>query len=223
MNTQEREKLSQFLQQLVDVKLTEKDQEADKYISSAISNQPDATYLLVQKCLIQDQALHAAQVQIADLQQQLRQQKNATASGSDFLHNDPWATPKKENSVPGADSYQVPSASDNANFSRMSPQNPGAGFGSSFLGNIASTAAGVVAGSFLYHGIGNLLGHHGSPSSWDQSAADEQVGEQTVINNYYGDSDQLADSDMSDNYFSSNADDSFLDESGFDDFDSDWG
>jgi hypothetical protein len=30
------------------------------------------------------------------------------------------------------------------------------------LGNLATTAAGVVAGSFLYQGIQNLMGHHGA-------------------------------------------------------------
>ncbi len=28
------------------------------------------------------------------------------------------------------------------------------------LGSIASTAAGVAAGAFLFQGLGNLLGHH---------------------------------------------------------------
>jgi hypothetical protein len=33
-------------------------------------------------------------------------------------------------------------------------------WGSGMMANLATTAAGVVAGSFLYQGIQNLMGHH---------------------------------------------------------------
>ena len=33
------------------------------------------------------------------------------------------------------------------------------------LGTVASTAVGVVAGSFLYHGIENMMGNHNNKSS----------------------------------------------------------
>ena len=36
------------------------------------------------------------------------------------------------------------------------------GAGGGMLGTIAATAAGVAAGSFLFHGIGNLLDHDGA-------------------------------------------------------------
>ena len=128
MNAQEQAQLNQFLHQLVEVKLTEKNGEAEKIINDAIARQPDAAYLLVQKCLLQDQALQAARTQIADLQQQL-QQKNTSGAGNSFLHNDPWATPNKSNGVPGADRYQIPSAQDNSGVSRMQPQHQGSSFG----------------------------------------------------------------------------------------------
>ena len=52
------------------------------------------------------------------------------------------------------------------------------------FGNIATTAAGVVAGLFLFQGIEHLLNH---PSGWASSANfdREPVVEETVINNYY--------------------------------------
>ena len=44
------------------------------------------------------------------------------------------------------------------------------------MANLATTAAGVVAGSFLYQGIQNLMGHHnpGSGLNEKSAAADPQ-------------------------------------------------
>lgn len=218
MNTQEQKQLNQFLQQLVEVKLPEKDKEAQELITQAIAHQPDATYLLVQRCLIQDQALQAAQSQIADLQAQLQQQD--TSSRKNFLDNNPWAaTAHSNDGVPGASNYQMPPNAAAANQSYARPaQGSANGIGSGFLGNVASTAAGVVAGSFLFQGIGNLLGHHASAPTGAQPAADEHLTEQTIINNYYGDDNQLAEHGEGNAQLAS-YDDDLLDES---DFDSDW-
>lgn len=59
----------------------------------------------------------------------------------------------------------------------------------SFLGNLASTAAGVAAGAFLFQGIEHLL--HPQPGSWfgDHTTGwggePETVVEHTTVNNYY--------------------------------------
>lgn len=217
MNTQETFQLNQFLQQLAEVKLAEKDSDAERLIKDAVARQPDAAYLLVQRCLLQNQALQSAQAQIADLQTQLQQRSAANG----FLNGDPWSAAKPAAGVPGADNYRVPNQAANPaaqDFVRQAAPTPGAGFGSSFLGNVASTAAGVVAGSFLFQGIENLLGHHQPASSWGQQASGGQQPEQTVINNYYGDNnEQLADN--------AEADDELAGDDGgdyFDDGDSDW-
>lgn len=218
MNLQERNQLSQFLNQLSEVKLSAKDTEAETLIQEAVAKQPDAAYLLVQRALLQDQALNAAKAQINDLQNQLQ---NGGAQRGGFLGSDPWAQPAANNGgVPGAGNYQVP---------RGAPAQPqsagffgGNGGGSSFLGNIATTAAGVVAGSFLFQGIENLMGHHGGSSAWGQSSLGEHAAapEQTVINNYYGDDAiQQASGDHSqDDYSFSDADFSLPDDSD----ESDW-
>ncbi|MCK9608253.1 MAG: DUF2076 domain-containing protein [Methylomonas sp.] len=219
MNTEETLQLSQFLQQLGEVKLHEKDSEAERLIQAAVANQPDAAYLLVQRCLLQNQALQTAQTQIAELRNQLQQRSTGSTSGG-FLNHDPWSTPAKPAAgVPGAEHYRVPNA---ANLSgqdliRQAPPASGAGFGSGFLGNVATTAAGVVAGSFLFQGIENLLGHQQAAAGWGQQAAGDQQPEQTVINNYYGDNEeQLADNGDSNDYLASSDD-------YYDDGDSDWG
>lgn len=192
MNTQERDQLGRFLQQLSEVKLTAKDPEADTMIAEVVSRQPDAAYLLVQRAMLLDQALNVAKVQISDLQSQLQAVRSPSQNG--FLNNDPWAQPVNQSAqVPGAGSYQMPRAAPQPAMQvQAQPQPQSSGFlggGSSFLGNVATTAAGVVAGSFLFQGIGNLLGHHAA-SSWGQSGnfpADHVTEEFTTINNYYGD------------------------------------
>jgi len=214
MNSQERNQLSQFLNQLNEVKLTQKDAEAEALIRDAVAKQPDAAYLLVLRALLQDQALTAAKAQIAELQNQLQAGANPQRGG--FLGNDPWAQPANNSgAVPGAGNYQMPRGAAPA-------QAPGffGGGGGSFLGNVATTAAGVVAGSFLFQGIESLMGHHGS-SAWGQQAMGEHSGlqEQTVVNNYYGDDAiQQANLDNSDDFSLSDADYSVPDDSD----DSDW-
>lgn len=185
MNTQERDQLGQFLQQLAEVKLAQKDQDAEEMIRQAVSKQPDAAYLLVQRAMLLDQALNNAKQQIAELQAQVQSAANQNRSG--FLNNDPWAQSASPGSaVPGVGNYQMPRQAPPA-----APAPAAGGFlggGSSFLGNVATTAAGVVAGSFLFQGIENLLGHHSS-HGWQQTpmAGDEHVTEHTTVNNYYGD------------------------------------
>ena len=218
MNSQEQAQLTQFLKQLVDVKLTEKDSAAETLIREALGRQPDAAYLLVQRCLLQNHAVAAAQAKINVLENQLQQRPAATTNS--FLNGDPWAqTSSNSNGVPGANSYQVPNApagGGNSAFSRMAPQNPGVGMGSSFLGNVATTAAGVVAGSFLFQGIENLMGHH--QSGFAQQAASGQPAEQNIVNNYYGD-DQQPDTSSDSDYLASDDSDGFFDSG---DSDSDW-
>jgi len=119
--------------------------------------------------------------------------------------------------VRGASSYQMPFAqtvAGNSAFSHPAPTNTGGGFGSNFLGNVASTAAGVVAGWFLFQGIENLVGHHGS--GFNQQPVGEQMTENTVINNYYG--DDAGQQDSSSDYLANDDSNSFLD----DNDDSDW-
>lgn len=216
MNPSERAVLDQFLQQLTEVKLTEKDSAAESLIQAALARQPDAAYLLVQRSLLQDRALQVARAQIADLQNQLQQQKPlATTSG--FLQNDPWeAAASRAAGVPGGSNYRLPPTPSGLDATRLGPQTAGAGFGSGLLSNVASTATGVVAGSFLFQGIESLLGHH--QAGLGQQASGGQTPEQTVINHYYSDEQQSIRSTDYD-YSSNDGNDSFFDGS---DAESDW-
>jgi hypothetical protein len=77
---------------------------------------------------------------------------------------------------------------------------PGRAWGGSMLGNIATTAAGVVAGSFLFQGIDRLM--HQGDTSWGSGRDHEaraEVPENVSANTFDNDSllddtDTLADS-----------------------------
>ena len=65
MTPQENEKLQQFLNQLRQAQGAQRDPEADALINAAVSRQPDAAYLLVQRTLLQEQAIEAARAAVA--------------------------------------------------------------------------------------------------------------------------------------------------------------
>ena len=186
MNTEESQLLREFLGQLTQVRGVTKDPEADRFIHEAASSQPDALYLLVQKALLQDQALRSAQSQIRTLQQQLdhanRQQTSASQSG--FLSRDPWATTAPQSQYLPAVTPVSPG------YAPMGVTGPSP-FGS-FLGAAAATAAGVAGGAFLFHGIESLIGHHGyGPGSSDAAfQTGHDAPENVTINQYYGDDAQ---------------------------------
>ena len=216
MTKAEQEQLQQFLSQLTTIKLTEKDPAAESFILEALAKQADAAYLLVQRCLLQDQALQTAQSQITDLQNQLKQ-KQAQPQSNQFLNNDPWALAANQShtaNVPGASTYKIPNNTANLNsqdYSKPMPQTPNQGLGSSFLGNMATTAAGVVAGSFLFQGIGNLLGHHHATPDLDHHATADHNDHEQLTNQHENNENSpfhLASADDNDSFFADSDSDS---------------
>jgi len=186
MTPQERDQLTQFLKQLGDARVGEKNAEAEALIRETTAKQPDAAYLLIQRAMLVERALNTAKAQIAQLQAQA-QNAQAGRSNAGFLGGgNPWAQSLDGGTgpagIPGAGNYQMPRSA--APFANAAPV-AGGGAGS-FLGSVATTAAGVVAGSFLFQGLENLMGghHHSGLSGWGDTPG-EQVSEQTTINNYY--------------------------------------
>ena len=177
MNAQERESLTQFLDQLVNAKLGQKDIEAESMIHSAAQAQPDSHYLLVQRAMLQNEALNNAQNQIKALQTELASLK-ASSSDTSFLGNSAWGNHATQSNRPVAPS-PIPSAP-NPTFSQPTMT----GSNNSWLGSMATTAAGVVAGSFLFQGIENLMGHRSYGGFGGNSPGE------TIVNNYYNSPDQ---------------------------------
>lgn len=175
MNLQEREKLTIFLQQLVQAQAGFKDEEAQSMIANTFARQPDAGYLVVQRALLLDAALQDAQAQIAQLKNQLAQQR-PTATAPGFLDATTWGRqPSPVVSPPMMTSPPVQAV-------QPAPVGPAArGFQApSFLTNVATTAAGVAAGAFLFQGINSLVGgHQNSPlegaSPMNSPAADKEA------------------------------------------------
>jgi uncharacterized protein len=164
MTVQERELLERFLQQMTAARAGQKDPEAEALIKEGVARQPDAAYLLVQRALQLEQALQATQAQAQKLQADLDQLRPASRGG--FLSDPAWGSqptaPVTQNATPTRQAAGAPTASAAA---------PGGAWGGGgMLGNIATTAAGVVAGSFLFQGIDRLMHHGDTGSGRDQSA-----------------------------------------------------
>ena len=91
MTPDERNLLGHFLQDLTQARGGLKDAEASALIDRSLHSNPDAAYLLVQHAIIADQALHAAQDRIVQLEGQLRGPTPAGQSGGSFLGGGgPW-------------------------------------------------------------------------------------------------------------------------------------
>jgi hypothetical protein len=191
MTPQEHEKLQQFLSQLNQAGGVQRDPEADAMINAAVSRQPDAAYLLVQRTLLQDQALETAQARIAELERQAQVARPASSGsflgGPDIWGNSARSAPALASDTPERTSTLNPNSYPQAGQGAY-PQGQGAypqgqvpypgqrqggwsrfggggmgGGGGSFLGTMAATAAGVAGGAFLFQGLGNLLNsHHGN-------------------------------------------------------------
>jgi uncharacterized protein len=158
MNPQEKAQLEQFLHQLNSTQAGTKDSDANALIAESIKQQPDASYLLVQRAMGLEMALQVAQKQMAEMQAQIDQANQANKPSSGFLSGiNSWgrAAPTATQSAP----------------SNLMAARPAAGaaqpsaWGSGMLGAIATTAVGVVAGSLLYQGIQSMMGHNAAPDA----------------------------------------------------------
>lgn len=142
MTPDERTLLSNFLNDLAQARAAGKDAEADGMIRQAFAANPDAAYLIVQHAILSDQALHAAQSRIAELE---------SGRSSSFLGGQP-PQPQPATAVPPSSPWGP--AQPNA-----SPFGSGGGLGS-FLRTAGTMAAGVAAGDLLFEGVSGLFGGH---------------------------------------------------------------
>lgn len=186
MTPQETESLQDFLSQLKQVQGIAKDPQAAAMIATAMAQQPDAGYLLVQRAMLLDQALATAQAQIKQLQDERERLTSSNAAGTGFLdpvnawgrsaHDAPRAAAvntdqrfgqSSPSPYPSPPQYPAPGAvAPGPATPEAAPARPGfLGGGGGFLGNMAATAAGVAGGAFLFQGIGSLLGQHNNPGA----------------------------------------------------------
>jgi len=218
MSPQEIQSLQDFLNQLTQVRGIAKDPQADALIANAVARQPDAAYLLVQRAMLVEQALNNAKTQIASLQSQMQATQSAPARSffdANAWGNTPAPAPMMASApapmqTPAAPVMQSPAPA-------ASPGFFGSGIGS-VLGTVATTAAGVAGGAFLFQGIEHLMHPDGGTGFMNQSGMtpSETTVENTTINNYYGnDTAQQAQADDS-----TSMDDFTADDTGWNDDDS---
>jgi hypothetical protein len=162
MTPDERSLLQGFLQDLVQTRGQPKDPEAEALIRQALASNPDAPYLLVQHAILSDQALHAAQDHIAQLESQMRSLPAQSPAPGGFLGGrGPWmqqqppmgAQPMPPQPMP----MPPPGPPQGGGFFGPGPFSGGGGLGS-FLRNAGATAAGVAGGSLLFEGLSGLFG-----------------------------------------------------------------
>lgn len=174
MTPQESALLHAYLSELVSAGQVPQDPQAAAMIQQAARAQPDALYLVVQRSLIQQQALEVAQQRIADLERAARPAPAAEAPSS-FLSSLGWGRSKgaaaAQPAAPagggfgnsaGAGGGYNPAARQGAPMAAASGAPGAAGSrAGGFLGQAAAMAAGVAGGAFLFQGIQNLMGHGG--------------------------------------------------------------
>jgi len=207
MTLQEKELLTRFLQQLASAQAGQKDAEAEALIRETVARQPDAAYLLVQRALQLEQLLQASQEDVRKLEAELDQARaGSTSSGGRFL-GDPnaWGrgAAQEQPSQPQPSPRQplgYPHAQQNMPAGAATRAAPGGSWSSGLFGNIASTAAGVVAGSFLFQGIQGLM-HRGethptadSTLPTDNTALQQGQHDEPELLNSYVTSDSESDS-----------------------------
>jgi hypothetical protein len=213
MTPQEKELITTLLDRLRNAGGQPKDPEAETLIRQALTAQPDMPYYLAQTVLIQDLALHNAQNQIAQLQQQVSDAQQQAARPTSFLgslfgHHAPAPTSAPPPaSVPPAGPWARGPQAQAPGYGQVSPEPGGygrtasgpagygpaagptsmlGGGGGGFLRSAAATAAGVAGGALLFDGIRSLFGHSEAGGILGGQPMAPGLGE-TVINNYYGD------------------------------------
>lgn len=207
MTPQEQQALEGFLTQLTQASAGAKDAQADALITAAAARQPDAAYLLVQRAMLLDHAIETAKARITTLEAQL-QAAQANGSGRFLDAENAWGN-NANRAVPGGmmppptqmapspaqqPGAGYPPAYQQPTMQQAAPAQParsgffGGGLGGT-LGGIATTAAGVAGGAFLFQGIENLFHHNngGGSGFLGQSGSGQGPAEETVVNNFYGD------------------------------------
>ncbi len=147
MTNEERDQISGFLHLLERAQAAPKDGDAEALIRQSCARQPDATYLLVQRALQLEIAQQAAQAEIARLKKELEQARSGLPASAFLGGTNAWGRPLAAPAPSPAPVAAMPQAAA-----------PASNWGSGLLGTVATTAAGVVAGSLLYQGISSLMG-----------------------------------------------------------------
>jgi len=212
MTPQERQLIDDLFNRLAGLENTPRDPEAEKAIIEGLRRAPNATYVLVQTVLVQDEALKRANAHIEELESRAAQPAPASGSFLDSMRDAVFGQGGARGSVPNVRPAEAPSRPvwnsgqvlNNAPGGYADPRAaagyapppgygpaPGygaapAGGGSSFLGTAAAAAAGMIGGSLLMNSIRGVMGG-GNHQSFADSGA---FGGGSGVNPWGGNNDQ---------------------------------
>jgi hypothetical protein len=203
MTPQETQLVSDLFDRLAGIESAPRDAAAEQVIADGLRRAPHAVYALVQTALVQDEALKRANARIEELQAQMTSveaEEQRPASFLDTMREAVTGRAAARGSVPSVRpptrGTQPENLQSHESQSQSFQPQPGsappspAGYpgsapfapGGSFLGNAASTAAGVIGGSLLLNSIRSAFGQHaagagpskgvagGSPLPWSNKA-----------------------------------------------------
>ena len=151
-----------FLRLLQEAQAGQKDSEAEALIRDAVARQPDAAYLLVQRVMQLEFALEASQSEAGQLKRELAQTRTGRPASSFLGSPNEWGRRPAASAGAAQSNFQPAMTRDARPATQPAPAAaaPASSWGSGLMGTVASTAAGVVAGSLLAQGIGSLMGRH---------------------------------------------------------------
>jgi uncharacterized protein len=191
MTPEERQMLGGLFQRVNSAAATQRDPEAESFITDAVRAAPHAPYVLAQTVLVQQQALEAAANRISQLEAAAQQGVEQSQEHGSFLGNlgktifgggpssprpdsDPQAyqraapPPPRGYAPPPPQGGYPPPPQGYPQPQQGYPQQPGpwgqpqpSAGGGGFLQNAASTATGVAGGVVLGNLLGGLFGGHG--------------------------------------------------------------
>jgi hypothetical protein len=179
MNASERDQLQQFLSALRQTRADPKDATADDLIREAVRAQADAPYLLVQRAMGLGLALDAAQTRVQQLEAQCAQQQDQLTQ---LKRSSPATWPETAPNSSWVSSAQAWGRGTETPAQHMPAKAPAAtsAWGGGMMAQMATTAAGVVAGGLLFQGMQSLMGQHkptpeSSAASPSGNATDEAL------------------------------------------------
>jgi hypothetical protein len=182
MTPEERQLIAGLFDRMRNYSLPEKDGEAEVLINEQVRTVPDASYMLVQSVLVQEQALQEAGSRIAALEEQVRRLENAqqrpSGTGSflgGLFGSRPAAEPARGPSVPVIGARATPPVYAGGQPGQPGTQPPAqaaASGGGGFLRTAMATAAGVAGGMLIAGAIRDLISPaHANPTNATPDAA----------------------------------------------------
>jgi hypothetical protein len=178
MSPEERQLIAGLFERMRRFGSPEKDRDAEALIGQQIRALPDATYMLVQSVLVQEQALESAQTRIQELEERVQQlegsseppRKSGGFLGGYWGRRDEQREDSRPSSVPQVGARATPPAYESRQpWSQPgAPPAQGAPAGGGFMRSAISTAAGVAGGVLLADSLRSMLGGHGG-SAWGGS------------------------------------------------------